>query len=158
MIELADATKTVTPAVVACMKRIPEDRRCSFLYYILTDYLHLANVGKQYRRYLAITVAQLIQQNYISVEHFTLAYNEFSEYANDLIVDIPELWLYILQFTGNLYRNLFYSVICDPNLPEYLKIKYQSLGRLLPTLSNRFIYLLFVRKRKSDKPYKLLVK
>ncbi|KAH8255080.1 hypothetical protein KR038_010513, partial [Drosophila bunnanda] len=102
MIELADAAKTVTPTVVTRIKRIPEDRRCGFLYYILTDYLHLANVGKQSRQYLGIIVGQLIQQNYISVEHFTLAYNEFSEYANDLIVDIPELWLYILQFAGPL--------------------------------------------------------
>ncbi|KAH8283232.1 hypothetical protein KR054_004740, partial [Drosophila jambulina] len=110
MIELAEAAKTVTPAVVACIKRIPEDRRCGFLYYILTDYLHLANVGKQSRRYLGITVGQLIQQNYISVEHFTLAYNEFSEYANDLIVDIPELWLYILQFAGPLIVKKFVTV------------------------------------------------
>ncbi|XP_017126105.1 eukaryotic translation initiation factor 4 gamma 3 isoform X2 [Drosophila elegans] len=102
MIELAAASKAVTPAVVSCMKRIPEELRCSFIYYILTDYLHLANVGKQYRRYLAIAVFQLIQQNYISVDHFRLAYNEFSEYANDFIVDIPELWLYILQFAGPL--------------------------------------------------------
>ncbi|XP_016976409.1 eukaryotic translation initiation factor 4 gamma 3 isoform X2 [Drosophila rhopaloa] len=102
MIELSAASKAVTPAVVSCMKRVPEELRCSFIYYILTDYLHLANVGKQYRRYLAIAVSQLIQQNYISVDHFRLAYNEFTEYANDLIVDIPELWLYILQFAGPL--------------------------------------------------------
>ncbi|XP_017051337.1 eukaryotic translation initiation factor 4 gamma 3 isoform X2 [Drosophila ficusphila] len=102
MIELAAASKAVTPGVVLCIKRVPEELRCSFLYYILTDYLHLANVGKQYRRYLAIAVSQLIQQNYISVDHFRLAYNEFSEYANDLFVDIPELWLYILQFAGPL--------------------------------------------------------
>ncbi|KAH8325446.1 hypothetical protein KR074_003061, partial [Drosophila pseudoananassae] len=102
MIELAAASKAVTPAVIACIKHIPEGLRCSFLYYILTDYLHLANVGKQYRRYLAITVVLLIKQNYISVDHFRLAYNEFSEYANDLIVDIPELWLYILEFVGPL--------------------------------------------------------
>ncbi|XP_022217232.1 eukaryotic translation initiation factor 4 gamma 3 isoform X3 [Drosophila obscura] len=102
MIELAAASKSVTPTVVGCMKRIPEDMCCGFLYYILTDYLHLANVGKQYRRYLAITVAHLIQHNYISVDHFRLAYKEFAECANDLIFDIPELWLYILQFAGPL--------------------------------------------------------
>ncbi|XP_070143854.1 eukaryotic translation initiation factor 4 gamma 3 isoform X2 [Drosophila kikkawai] len=120
MIELADAAKTVTPAVVECMKRIPEDRRCGFLYYILTDYLHLANVGKQSRRYLGITVTQLIQHNYISVEHFTLAYNEFSEYANDLIVDIPELWLYILQFAGPLIvkKVLTVSDLWNKNLKD----------------------------------------
>ncbi|XP_032308050.1 eukaryotic translation initiation factor 4 gamma 3 isoform X2 [Drosophila ananassae] len=102
MIELAAASKAVTPSVIACIKHIPEGLRCSFLYYILTDYLHLANVGKQYRRYLAITVVLLIKQNYISVDHFRLAYSEFSEFANDLIVDIPELWLYILEFVGPL--------------------------------------------------------
>lgn len=102
MIELAAASKAVTPSVTACIKHIPDGLRCSFLYYILTDYLHLANVGKQYRRYLAITVVLLIKQNYISVDHFRLAYSEFTEFANDLIVDIPELWLYILEFVGKI--------------------------------------------------------
>ncbi|KAH8269791.1 hypothetical protein KR018_006620 [Drosophila ironensis] len=102
MIDQADASEAVTPAVVTCITHVPDRLRCSFLYYILTDYLHLANVGKKYRRYLAVTVGQLIQQNYISVDHFRLAYNEFSDCANDLIVDIPELWLYILQFVGPL--------------------------------------------------------
>ncbi|XP_037732020.1 eukaryotic translation initiation factor 4 gamma 3 isoform X2 [Drosophila subpulchrella] len=120
MIELAAASKAVTPGVVSCMKRVPEEWRCSFLYYILTDYLHLANVGKQYRRYLAIAVSQLIQQNYISVDHFRLAYNEFSEYANDLIVDIPELWLYILQFAGPLIvkKILTVSDVWNKNLKD----------------------------------------
>ncbi|XP_030379801.1 eukaryotic translation initiation factor 4 gamma 3 isoform X2 [Scaptodrosophila lebanonensis] len=102
MMELAAASKTVTPSTVTCIERIPEAHRCGFLYYILTDYLHLANVGKQYRRYLAITVAHLIHQNYMSLDHFRLAYKEFSEIVNDLIVDIPELWLYVLQFAGPL--------------------------------------------------------
>ncbi|XP_023036153.1 eukaryotic translation initiation factor 4 gamma 3 isoform X2 [Drosophila willistoni] len=102
MIELAAANKIVTPSVVACIKRIPESQRCGFVYYILTDYLHLANVGKQYRRYLAIAVSHLIQQNHMSVDHFRLAYKEFSEIAGELIVDIPDLWLYILQFAGPL--------------------------------------------------------
>ncbi|KAH8361311.1 hypothetical protein KR084_008913, partial [Drosophila pseudotakahashii] len=120
MIELAAASKAVTPGVVSCMKRVPEELRCSFLYYILTDYLHLANVGKQQRRYLAISVSQLIQQNYISVDHFRLAYNEFSEYANDLIVDIPELWLYILQFAGPLIvkKILTVSDLWNKNLKD----------------------------------------
>ncbi|XP_043947144.1 eukaryotic translation initiation factor 4 gamma 3 isoform X2 [Drosophila biarmipes] len=120
MIELAAASKAVTPGVVSCMNRVPEDLRCSFLYYLLTDYLHLANVGKQYRRYLAIAVFQLIQQNYISVDHFRLAYNEFSEYANDLIVDIPELWLYILQFAGPLIvkKILTLSDVWNKNLKD----------------------------------------
>ncbi|XP_034670521.1 eukaryotic translation initiation factor 4 gamma 3 isoform X1 [Drosophila subobscura] len=120
MIELAAASKSVTPTVVACMKRIPEDMRCGFLYYILTDYLHLADVGKQYRRYLAITVAHLIQQNYISVDHFRLAYKEFAECANDLIFDIPELWLYILQFAGPLIvkKILTVSDLWNNNLKE----------------------------------------
>ncbi|XP_041674449.1 eukaryotic translation initiation factor 4 gamma 3 isoform X2 [Drosophila eugracilis] len=125
MIELASASETVTPGVVACIKRVPEELRCSFLYYILTDYLHLADVGKQYRRYLAITVSLLIQQNYISVDHFRLAYNEFSEYANDLIVDIPELWLYILQFAGPLIvkKILTVSDLWNKNLKDNSPLK-----------------------------------
>ncbi|XP_033250157.1 eukaryotic translation initiation factor 4 gamma 3 isoform X1 [Drosophila miranda] len=120
MIELSAASKGVNPTVVACMKRVPEDMRCGFLYYILTDYLHLANVGKQYRRYLAITVAHLIQQNYISVDHFRLAYKEFAECANDLIFDIPELWLYILQFAGPLIvkKILTVSDLWNKNLKD----------------------------------------
>ncbi|KAH8272468.1 hypothetical protein KR044_006340, partial [Drosophila immigrans] len=103
LIDLATTSKsTDTPAAVASFKRIPEQQRCGFLFYILTDYLHLANVDKQYRRYLANMIATLIQENYISVDHFKLAYKEFSEFASDLIVDIPDLWLYVLQFAGPL--------------------------------------------------------
>ncbi|XP_017853564.1 eukaryotic translation initiation factor 4 gamma 1 isoform X1 [Drosophila busckii] len=103
IIELAVAKKMVDQSMsITCIKRIPEQQRCGFLFYMLTDYLHLSHVDKQYRRYLAITIAQLIQQNYMSVDHFKLAYKEFSEYASDLIVDIPELWLYIMQFAGPL--------------------------------------------------------
>ncbi|XP_034486497.1 eukaryotic translation initiation factor 4 gamma 3 isoform X2 [Drosophila innubila] len=102
MVELAVTSKTVTPTVVECIKRIPEQQRCGLLFYILTDYLHLADVGKQYRRYLANTIAYLIQQNHMSVDHFKLAYEAFSEFANDLLVDIPALWLYVLQFAGPL--------------------------------------------------------
>ncbi|KAH8398901.1 hypothetical protein KR222_005988 [Zaprionus bogoriensis] len=102
IIDLTAVSKSVTPSVVDCIKRIPEQQRCGLLYYILTDYLHLANVGKQYRRYLANSIAYLVQQNYLSVDHFLLAYKEFSEFANDLIVDIPELWLYVFQFAGPL--------------------------------------------------------
>ncbi|EDW99338.2 eukaryotic translation initiation factor 4 gamma 1 isoform X2 [Drosophila yakuba] len=120
MIDLSAASKAVTPVVVSCIKQIPEKLRCSFIYYILTDYLHLANVGKQYRRYLSIVVSQLIQQNYISVDHLRLAYNEFTVYANDLIVDIPELWLYILQFAGPLIvkKILTISDLWNNNLKE----------------------------------------
>ncbi|EDV45221.2 eukaryotic translation initiation factor 4 gamma 1 isoform X1 [Drosophila erecta] len=120
IIELSDASKVVTPGVVSCIKRVPEKLRCSFIYYILTDYLHLANVGKQYRRYLSIAVSQLIQQNYISADHLRLAYNEFTVYANDLIVDIPELWLYILQFAGPLIvkKILTISDVWNNNLKE----------------------------------------
>lgn len=100
MIDQTAVAKSVTPSLVDCIKRIPDQQRCGFLYYILTDYLHLANVGKQYRRYLANAIAYLVQQNHLSVDHFKLAYKEFSEFANDLIVDIPELWLYVLQFAG----------------------------------------------------------
>ncbi|KAH8376035.1 hypothetical protein KR093_010532, partial [Drosophila rubida] len=104
LIDLATTPKTTDTLMneVKCFKRIPEQHRCGFLFYILTDYLHLANVDKQYRRYLANKIATLIQENHISVEHFKLAYKEFSEFANDLIVDIPDLWLYVLQFAGPL--------------------------------------------------------
>lgn len=106
MIDQMAAAKSVSPSLTDCFKRIPEKQRCGFLYFILTDYLHLANVGKQYRRYLANSVAYLVQQNHLSVEHFKLAYKEFSEFANDLIVDIPELWLYVLQFAGKGLNSL----------------------------------------------------
>lgn len=86
--------------VAECIQRISEVQRCGFLYYILNEYLHLAQVGKQNRSHLANAIAQLIQQNYISAEHFKLAYNEFFSTAADLMFDVPELWLYILQFTG----------------------------------------------------------
>lgn len=47
----------------------------------------------------------------MSVDHFKLAYKEFSECANDLIVDIPELWLYILQFAGKFSYIYLYLYI-----------------------------------------------
>ncbi|XP_064537720.1 eukaryotic translation initiation factor 4 gamma 3 isoform X2 [Drosophila montana] len=120
LIELAANSNSVTPTVVECIKQIPESQLCGFLFYILTDYLHLSNVGKQYRRCLANTIAQLMQQHFMSVEHFKLAYKEFSECANDLIVDIPELWLYILQFAGPLIvkKHLTVSDLWNDNLRD----------------------------------------
>ncbi|XP_032597852.1 eukaryotic translation initiation factor 4 gamma 3 [Drosophila grimshawi] len=121
IIDQESASKSVTPTVVECIKRIPEPQRCGFMYYILTDYLHLSKVGKQYRRYLAITIAHLIQQNYMSVDHFKLAYREFSVFAHDLLVDVPEMWLYIFQFAGPLIvkKVLTVSDLWNNNLRDH---------------------------------------
>lgn len=99
-------SKCIDNTTVSCIKKIKENQRCGLLYYIITDYLHLANVGPLCRRHLANVVAYLIEKKYISVEHFRLAYKNFSEFACDLIVDIPELWLYIFEFTGKYYFKL----------------------------------------------------
>ncbi|XP_065370716.1 eukaryotic translation initiation factor 4 gamma 3 isoform X1 [Calliphora vicina] len=100
--ENAANSKCIDNTTVSCIKKIKENQRCGLLYYIITDYLHLANVGPMCRRHMANVVAYLIEKKYISVEHFRLAYKNFSEFACDLIVDIPELWLYIFEFTGPL--------------------------------------------------------
>lgn len=108
MVENAANSKCIDNTTVSCIKKIKENQRCGLLYYILTDYLHLANVGPMCRRHLANVVAYLIEKNYISVEHFRLAYKNFAEFASDLIVDIPELWLYIFEFTGMFFSYLIY--------------------------------------------------
>ncbi|XP_065364340.1 eukaryotic translation initiation factor 4 gamma 3-like [Calliphora vicina] len=100
--ENAANSKCIDNTTVSCIKKIKENQRCGLVYYIITDYLHLANVGPMCRRHLANVVAFLIENKYISAEHFRLAYKHFSEFACDLIVDIPELWLYIFEFTGPL--------------------------------------------------------
>ncbi|KAM7341427.1 eukaryotic translation initiation factor 4G1 isoform 1-T2 [Cochliomyia hominivorax] len=102
MVENAANSKCIDNTTVSCLKKIKENQRCGLLYYILTDYLHLANVGLMCRRNLANVVAYLIEKKYISVEHFRLAYKQFAELASELMVDIPELWLYIFEFTGPL--------------------------------------------------------
>lgn len=102
MVENATNSKCIDSSTVACIKKIKDNQRCGLIYYILTDYLHLANVGALCRRHLANVVAHLIEKKYISVEHFKLAYKNFADLASDLMVDIPELWLYIFEFTGPL--------------------------------------------------------
>ncbi|XP_046811475.1 eukaryotic translation initiation factor 4G isoform X1 [Lucilia cuprina] len=102
MVENAANSKCIDITTVSCIKKIKENQRCGLLYYILTDYLHLAEVRPICRRHLANVVAYLIENKYISVEHFRLAYKQFAEFASDLMVDIPDLWLYIFEFTGPL--------------------------------------------------------
>lgn len=100
MIENAANSKCIDATTVSCLNTVKENLRCGLLYYILTDYLHLREVDPMGRRHLANVVAYLIEKKYISVDHFRLAYKHFAELASDLIVDIPELWLYIFEFTG----------------------------------------------------------
>ncbi|XP_023168986.2 eukaryotic translation initiation factor 4 gamma 1 isoform X3 [Drosophila hydei] len=115
--------------IAECIQRIPEAQRCGFLYYILTNYLHLSEVDKQNRRYLANKITQLIQQNYISVEHFKLAYHEFFKCASDLYFDVPELWLYIHQFIGPLIvkKHLVITDLWNKNLLDSSQL---SMGKM----------------------------
>lgn len=102
MVENAANSKCIDDSTVSCIKKIKDTQRCGLLYYILTDYLHLANVGVMSRRHLANVVSHLIDNKYISPEHLKLAYKNFADLASELMVDIPELWLYIFEFTGKL--------------------------------------------------------
>ncbi|TMW46418.1 hypothetical protein DOY81_008501, partial [Sarcophaga bullata] len=110
MVENAANSKCIDAATVSCLNKVKENLRCGLLYYILTDYLHLKDVGPMCRRHLANVVAYLIEKKYISVEHFRLAYKHFAKLASDLMVDIPELWLYIFEFTGPLIVKKIISV------------------------------------------------
>lgn len=110
MLENAADAKLIDQSTVACITKLPDNLRCSLIYYILTDYLHLANVKSQQRRYLANIVGYLIEKHYIAKEHFNVAYKKFAELASDLIVDIPQLWLYIFEFAGPLMAKHMLSV------------------------------------------------
>lgn len=100
MVENVVNSKCIDATTVSCLNKVTENQRCGLLYYILTDYLHLKEVDIIWRRHLANVVAYLMEKKYISVEHFRLAYKNFANLANELMVDIPDLWLYIFEFTG----------------------------------------------------------
>ncbi|XP_023306426.2 eukaryotic translation initiation factor 4 gamma 3-like [Lucilia cuprina] len=102
MLENALSTKEIDSETITCFLNLPADLRCPLIYYILTDYLHLANVKALSRRYLALVVNYLITHNHLTLEQFHLAYRHFADLASELIVDIPELWRYIFEFTGPL--------------------------------------------------------
>ncbi|XP_054745448.1 eukaryotic translation initiation factor 4 gamma 3 isoform X1 [Anastrepha obliqua] len=110
MIEVASNSKTLKNFVEPCILRIRESQRSALLYYIMTDYLHLQHVGKLQRRYLGNIVVYLINNNFISREHFLLAYKQFCEIASDLALDIPDLWKYIIEFTGPLVSKRYITV------------------------------------------------
>lgn len=84
-----------------CILRVGESQRSALLCFIMTDFLHFTQVGKLQRRHLGNIVVYLIKSNFITLEHFLLAYKKFCETASDLALDIPDLWKYIFQFTGN---------------------------------------------------------
>ncbi|XP_037810588.1 eukaryotic translation initiation factor 4 gamma 3-like [Lucilia sericata] len=119
MLENALNSKNIDSETVTCFLNLPINLRCPLIYYILTDYLHLANIKALSRRYLALVVNYLITNNYLSLEHFHLAYRNFADLASDLIVDIPELWRYIFEFTGPLLvKNL---ITVNDLWPQQLK-------------------------------------
>ncbi|XP_037949432.1 eukaryotic translation initiation factor 4 gamma 3 isoform X2 [Teleopsis dalmanni] len=102
MVENVVNTNSIDISTVSSITKVRDNQRCGFLYYIFTDYLHLRDVGHSQRRHLANIVAFLIKHNFLSLEHFYLAYKNFCLQAADLIVDVPELWLYIFEFSGPL--------------------------------------------------------
>ncbi|XP_036223124.2 eukaryotic translation initiation factor 4 gamma 3 isoform X2 [Bactrocera oleae] len=110
MVDIGSSNKTLRNSVESCILRVRENQRCALLSYIMTDYLHLRHIGKLQRRYLGNVVVYLIHSNFISVKHFKLAYKHFCEIASDLSVDIPNLWEYIIQFTGPLISRKHISI------------------------------------------------
>lgn len=102
IMENALSHRRIDQSTVSCIERIENQLRCGLLYYILTDYLHLASVGSINRRHLSNVVAYMLNNKLISVELFRLAYENFAALASDLMVDIPELWLYTFEFVGPL--------------------------------------------------------
>ncbi|XP_028901382.1 eukaryotic translation initiation factor 4 gamma 3 isoform X2 [Zeugodacus cucurbitae] len=102
MVDIGSSNKTLRNGVESCILRVRENQRSALLSYIMTDYLHLRHIGKLQRRYLGNVVVYLINSNFISVIHFKLAYKNFCEIASDLSLDIPDLWKYIIEFTGPL--------------------------------------------------------
>lgn len=102
MVEIAANSKQIDFSTVACIERIKESQLCSLLYYIITDYLHLRDVGSFHRRLLSNCIAYLIEKNVLSTDHFNLAYEQFASLASEIIVDVPDMYLYILEFAGPL--------------------------------------------------------
>ncbi|KAL9911288.1 eukaryotic translation initiation factor 4 gamma 3 isoform X1 [Glossina fuscipes] len=102
IVENAANSKQIDFLTVTCIERIRQSQLCGLLYYIITDYLHLRDVGSFHRRLLSNCIAYLIERNYLSIDHFNLAYEHFASIANEIIVDVPDMYLYILEFTGPL--------------------------------------------------------
>uniref|UniRef100_A0A1B0FEA3 W2 domain-containing protein n=1 Tax=Glossina morsitans morsitans TaxID=37546 RepID=A0A1B0FEA3_GLOMM len=93
IVENAANSKQIDGLTTTCIKRIRQSQLCSLLYYIITDYLHLRDVGSFHRRLLSNCIAYLIERNFLSRDHFNLAYEHF---ASPLIVrkilTIHDLW------------------------------------------------------------------
>ncbi|XP_067614696.1 eukaryotic translation initiation factor 4 gamma 3-like isoform X1 [Eurosta solidaginis] len=97
-------------AIEPCIMRIKESQHSALLYYIMTEYLHLRHIGQLQRRYLGNIIVYLIQNNFISRDHFKLAYHEFCKIASDLALDIPDLWKYIIEFSGPMVKKNILTV------------------------------------------------
>uniref|UniRef100_W8BQA9 Eukaryotic translation initiation factor 4 gamma 1 n=1 Tax=Ceratitis capitata TaxID=7213 RepID=W8BQA9_CERCA len=128
MLEIASTSRTLMNSIEPCILRVRESQRCALLFYIMTDYLHLRHVGKLQRRYLGNIVVYLTNYNYLSIQHFNVAYKQFCEIASDLALDIPDLWKYIIEFTGPLINKkliTIYDLWCkqlkEDNAPSFGK-------------------------------------
>ncbi|XP_017471922.1 PREDICTED: eukaryotic translation initiation factor 4 gamma 3 isoform X2 [Rhagoletis zephyria] len=134
MLEVASNSKTLKNSIEPCMLRVRESQRSALLCYIMTDFLHLRQVGKLQRRHLGNIVVYLIKSNFITREHFLLAYNKFCEIASDLALDIPDLWKYMIEFTGPLVQK-GYITINDLWSKQLKEDNAPSFGRKLLKIS-----------------------
>lgn len=98
-------TKALEQYIDECpgiMRRYPEKSRWQFFYHIFCDYLHLSDTKTADRKILAQVFMLFFKQNLVTLDHFIQGYSEYSQIANEILIDVPEAWTGIFQFLGKL--------------------------------------------------------
>lgn len=98
----------LTHEIVAPINSVEKNQLCALLYYILTEFLHLIEVTTLQRRILGNIVVYLTEENYITTQHFKLAYENSLGDVEELQTDVPKIWQYIFDFIGN-YLNIVFK-------------------------------------------------
>ncbi|KAM7361893.1 uncharacterized protein ACRADG_012757 [Cochliomyia hominivorax] len=79
------------------------------VYYILMDYLHLANVKHLEQNACANIFIYLMNNNAFNKTLFSQAYEQFAEEFPDLLMDVPNGWSYVFQFLGPILHERLLS-------------------------------------------------
>ncbi|XP_037925471.1 eukaryotic translation initiation factor 4 gamma 3 isoform X2 [Hermetia illucens] len=122
-------TKALEQYIDECpgiMRRYPEKSRWQFFYHIFCDYLHLSDTKTADRKILAQVFMLFFKQNLVTLDHFIQGYSEYSQIANEILIDVPEAWTGIFQFLVPLvYKNFIHPrYLWNDQMAPYLGPKF----------------------------------
>ncbi|XP_055373840.1 eukaryotic translation initiation factor 4 gamma [Condylostylus longicornis] len=88
----------------------PETKRWGFFYYILYNYLHMGQVKCLHRKHLAHITEYLLKKNITTLEDIKKGMLEFSPFAADVRIDVPDAWQYIFEYFGPLIHKKILNI------------------------------------------------